>query len=218
MHTRIVIGDERRLYSEAIATTLNLVQDFEVVATVNRREEIVPAVLRKLPTVTVLGTNTTSRNGRCLTDELRAAVPRCRIAVIGTAPGYSAKRQEAAAPGLLSVVPDDAALPQLVNVIRGLVSSNANVRANVGAVTPQPAGGPIDTTLIRQPSCNGRSLSTREKEVLRLTAGGAPVREIAAELFLSPGTVRNVTSSAIKKLGGRNRFDAACIASKRGWL
>jgi two-component system, NarL family, response regulator DesR len=214
MNTRIVIGDERRLYSEAIAATLNLVHDFEVVATVNNSREIVPTVLRTLPAVTVLGTNTTGRAGRCLADELRTAVPRCRIAVIGTSPGAPARRQEASAPGLLSVVPDNAALPQLVNAIRGLVANNPGNGAAQAA-----AAGPIDSAaLLRQPPCNGRSLSTREKEVLRLTAGGAPVREIAAELFLSPGTVRNVTSSAIKKLGGRNRFDAACIASKRGWL
>lgn len=212
MKTRIVIGDERRLYSEAIAATLNLVHDFEVVANVNNSREIVPAVLRLLPAVTVLGTNTRGRNGRCLADELRAAVPRCRIAVIGSGPGNPAKRQQAAAPGLLSVVPDNAALPQLVNAIRGLVT------ANMGNTVPQQSAAPLDTTLIRRTACSGRSLSTREKEVLRLTAGGAPVREIAAELFLSPGTVRNVTSSAIKKLGGRNRYDAACIASKRGWL
>jgi two-component system response regulator DesR len=214
MNTRIVIGDERRLYSEAIAATLNLVHDFEVVATVNNSREIVPTVLRTLPAVTVLGTNTTGRAGRCLADELRTAVPRCRIAVIGTSPGAPARRPEASAPGLLSVVPDNAALPQLVNAIRGLVANNPGNGAAQAA-----AAGPIDSAaLLRQPPCNGRSLSTREKEVLRLTAGGAPVREIAAELFLSPGTVRNVTSSAIKKLGGRNRFDAACIASKRGWL
>ncbi|MCH6160374.1 helix-turn-helix transcriptional regulator [Streptomyces marispadix] len=209
-----MIGDERRLYSEAIAATLNLVHDFEVVATVNNSREIVPTVLRTLPAVTVLGTNTTGRAGRCLADELRTAVPRCRIAVIGTSPGAPARRQEASAPGLLSVIPDNAALPQLVNAIRGLVANNPGNGAAQAA-----AAGPIDSAaLLRQPPCNGRSLSTREKEVLRLTAGGAPVREIAAELFLSPGTVRNVTSSAIKKLGGRNRFDAACIASKRGWL
>jgi two-component system response regulator DesR len=219
MNTRIVIGDERRLYSEAIASTLNLVHDFDVVATVNNSREIVPTVLRMHPAVTVLGTNTTGRNGRCLADELRTAIPRCRIAVIGSSPGAPARRQEAAAPGLLSVVPDNAALPQLVNAIRGLVANAANAaNAAHGKNGGQP-GGPKDHALLRQPAgCNGRSLSTREKEVLRLTAGGAPVREIAAELFLSPGTVRNVTSSAIKKLGGRNRFDAACIASKRGWL
>jgi two-component system, NarL family, response regulator DesR len=202
MNTRIVIGDERRLYSEAIAATLNLVHDFDVVETVNNSKEIVPTVLRLLPAVTVLGTSTTGRGGRCLTEELRAMVPQCRIAVIGTGPGTPAMDRAATAPGFLSVVPDNAALPQLVNAIRALVLGR----------------GPIDAALIRQPPCGGRSLSSREKEVLRLTAGGAPVREIAAELFLSPGTVRNVTSSAIKKLGGRNRFDAACIASKRGWL
>jgi two-component system, NarL family, response regulator DesR len=212
MNARIVIGDERRLYSEAIAATLNLVHDFEVVATVNSSKEIVPTVLRMLPAVTVLGTNTTGRTGRCLADELRTVAPRCRIAVIGTGPDSLARRPETAPPGLLSVVPDNAGLPQLVNAIRGLVASNA------GNGATRPAAGPRDTALIRRSVCNGRSLSTREKEVLRLTAGGAPVREIAAELFLSPGTVRNVTSSAIKKLGGRNRYDAACIASKRGWL
>ncbi len=54
--------------------------------------------------------------------------------------------------------------------------------------------------------------------MLRLTAGGATVKEIAGELYLASGTVRNLTSAAIKKLGGRNRFDAARIAVEQGWL
>ena len=46
----------------------------------------------------------------------------------------------------------------------------------------------------------------------------ASVKEIAQQLFLSAGTVRNLSSSAIRKLNGRNRFDAARIAYERGWL
>ncbi|WP_344345544.1 response regulator transcription factor, partial [Kitasatospora putterlickiae] len=61
-------------------------------------------------------------------------------------------------------------------------------------------------------------LSEREREILRLTATGASVKEVARELYLAAGTVRNVTSGAMRKLDGRNRFDAARIAAERGLL
>jgi two-component system response regulator DesR len=201
MSTRIVIGGERRLFSEAIAETLRLVRDFEVVEIVNDSNKLVPTVLRVLPSVTVLGTGRRGGDGLSLADELRAVVPQCGIAVIGTDPTHST-RDHPPSDGVFSFVPDNASLTHLVRAIRDLTAGRPD----------------LDPTLIRQPSANGRPLSDREREVLRLTAEGAPVREIAAELFLSPGTVRNLTSSAIKKLSGRNRFDAACIADKRGWL
>lgn len=59
-------------------------------------------------------------------------------------------------------------------------------------------------------------LSQRERDVLRSTATGASVKEIAREFYLAPGTVRNLTSSAIKKLQARNRYDAARIAEELG--
>ena len=61
-------------------------------------------------------------------------------------------------------------------------------------------------------------LSPREADVLRRFAAGAGPAEIAAELFLSYGTVRNYLASAVTKLGGRNRVDAVRIASEAGWL
>ncbi|HWM39035.1 MAG TPA: response regulator transcription factor [Streptomyces sp.] len=201
MSTRIVVGDERRLFSEAIAETLKHVNDFDVVEIVNDSREIVPTVERLRPSVTVLGSVSTGDDGLSLADTLRAVAPRCGIAVIGTGPARGSMKR-APANGAFSVVPDNAGLIHLVHVIKGLVGNRTDT----------------DPTLIRQPSPAQCSLSDREREVLRLTVDGAPIREIAAELFLSPGTVRNLTSSAIKKLGGRNRFDAACIANKRGWL
>lgn len=196
-----MIGEERRLFSEAIAETLRLVRDFEVVEVVNDCKELVPTVLRVLPSVAVLGASTKGDGNFSLADELRAVAPQCGIAVIGTDPTRSS-RDHAPADGVYSFVPDDASLTHLVRAIRGLGTSCSR----------------IDPKVIRQPAGKSRPLSDREREVLRLTSEGAPIREIAAELFLSPGTVRNLTSSAIKKLGGRNRFDAACIAGKRGWL
>jgi two-component system, NarL family, response regulator DesR len=61
-------------------------------------------------------------------------------------------------------------------------------------------------------------LAAREAEVLRQFATGAGPAEIAAELYLSYGTVRNYLASAVTKLGARNRVDAVRIAAEAGWL
>ncbi len=61
-------------------------------------------------------------------------------------------------------------------------------------------------------------LTEREREVLAASEGGAPIEDIAARLYLSEGTVRNYLSTAIKKLGARNRIEAARLAEKKGWL
>jgi two-component system response regulator DesR len=54
--------------------------------------------------------------------------------------------------------------------------------------------------------------------VLAASEGGATIEDVAATLYLSEGTVRNYLSTAIKKLGARNRVEAARLAEKKGWL
>jgi two-component system response regulator DesR len=61
-------------------------------------------------------------------------------------------------------------------------------------------------------------LTDRERQVLRLAADGRPGSEIAHELRLAEGTVRNYLSEAMSKLGARNRVDAVRIARAKGWL
>ena len=60
--------------------------------------------------------------------------------------------------------------------------------------------------------------NARELEVLQVAASGVPSAEIADQLHLSVGTVRNYMASAVTKLGGRNRVDAVRIATDAGWL
>ena len=60
------------------------------------------------------------------------------------------------------------------------------------------------------------TLTDRESEILALIAGGATNREIAAELFLSPHTVKEHTSTLYRKLGARNRADAVQRAQRLG--
>ncbi len=66
--------------------------------------------------------------------------------------------------------------------------------------------------------CATNPLTRRELDVLRAAAGGARSTEIADELFLSVGTVRNHLSRIMCKTGARNRLDAVRIASDSGWL
>ncbi|HLH74376.1 MAG TPA: LuxR C-terminal-related transcriptional regulator, partial [Chloroflexota bacterium] len=61
-------------------------------------------------------------------------------------------------------------------------------------------------------------LTEREREVLAAAAPGASISDIANSLALSEGTVRNYLSTAIQKLGVRNRVEAARLAEEKGWL
>jgi DNA-binding NarL/FixJ family response regulator len=67
----------------------------------------------------------------------------------------------------------------------------------------------LDTSL-------ANTLSAREREVLRLLADGLSNADIAKELFLSEGTVRNYVSSLFIKLGVSDRTQAAVIALRHG--
>jgi len=61
-------------------------------------------------------------------------------------------------------------------------------------------------------------LTNREREVLSVALSGATLSDIAVQLTLSEGTVRNHLSTAIQKLGARNRMEAARLAEQKGWL
>jgi two-component system, NarL family, response regulator DesR len=73
---------------------------------------------------------------------------------------------------------------------------------------------------LRRPRCReGDSpLTARERDVLTAARSQPTVADIAAALFLSPGTVRNYLSSAMQKLGATTRGEAVRIADDRGWL
>ena len=77
----------------------------------------------------------------------------------------------------------------------------------------------VDPALAAQALSEGKGpLSWREREILMSSASGSNIADIATSLHLSEGTVRNHLSSAIQKLGARNRFEAARAAEAKGWL
>jgi two-component system response regulator DesR len=77
----------------------------------------------------------------------------------------------------------------------------------------------VDPVLAAQSLALGDSpLTDRETQVLRAASDGGTVADVARELSLSEGTVRNHLSSAIGKTGARTRAEAVRLAQESGWL
>ncbi|MFB8237526.1 LuxR C-terminal-related transcriptional regulator [Kitasatospora purpeofusca] len=207
MTIRVLVADEQLLPLDAIAEVLASVKDFEVVGAVNRSSMVVPVAVRRRPDVAVLGMGT-AQGGFRLVRELGKRLPDCRVVLMAARPTRTLVDRAVSA-GALGVVTKQTKIPRLVDAIR---DAAAGGRPAPGDTQPAPDGPAVRTAVAEQ------VLSAREREILRLTATGASVKEVARELYLAAGTVRNLTSGAMRKLDGRNRFDAARIAAERGLL
>jgi two-component system response regulator DesR len=102
----------------------------------------------------------------------------------------------------------------------GFILKDAPADELAAAIRAVAEGRPaIDPTLAAAALREGESpLTPRELEVLSASARHETAAEIAAELYLSEGTVRNYLSSAIRKMGVHSRRDAVDLANEKGWL
>lgn len=199
---RVLVADDQALVRGAFVALLGLEPDIEVVAEVARGEDVLPAARRTAPDVALLDVQMPGGDGIAAAAALRAQLPSCRVIVVTTfgRPGYLARALAAGASGF---VVKDASPEQLVDAVR---------RVHAGLRT-------VDSGLAMESLSSGASpLTAREHDVLRAAAGGGTVADVARELHLSAGTVRNHLSSAIGKTGARTRAEAARTAEDRGWL
>lgn len=198
---RILVAEKNQLFLDATVGTFGLVPDFEVVRTVRAPDDVVDQVGRTSPLVVVLGVGGVGYHRLDLARKVLEVSPSSRVVLIAVRPTRTLV-DSAVAAGVLSVVPTHASVTHLIDAIRGVAR---------GFLT-------LDPSLFDSADPADRVLGERDREILRLTALGLPTKDIADQLYLSPGTVRNLTSVLIKKLSGRNRFDAVRIARERGWL
>jgi two-component system response regulator DesR len=199
---RLLLADDQALVRGALATLLGLEPDLEVVAEVGRGDEVVPAARAARPDVALLDVEMPGLDGLAATTALRAAVPSCRVLVVTTfgRPGYLRRALEAGASGF---VVKDTPARQLADAVR-------RVHAGLRVVDPALAAESL--------AAGSSPLTARETEVLRAARDGGTVADLAADLHLSEGTVRNHLSSAIGKTGARTRAEAVRLADEAGWL
>ena len=202
MTIRLLLADDQALVRGALASLLDLEADMEGVAEVGRGDEVVDAALRHTPDVALIDVEMPGLDGIAATAALRRAAPGVKVMIVTTfgRPGYLRRALEAGASGF---VVKDTPARQLAEMVR-------RIHAGLRVVDPDLAADSL---------AGGESpLTPRETEVLRAARRGGSVADIAKEVVLSEGTVRNHLSSAIGKTLARNRADAVRIAEESGWL
>ena len=199
---KVLLADDQHLVRGALAALLTLEGDIEVVAEVGRGDELVQAAREAGAEVALVDVEMPGLDGLAATAALHTAIPSCRVLILTTfgRPGYLRRAMEA---GALGFMVKDAPPEQLADAIRRVASGERVVDPVLAAESL--AGG-------------ANPLTGREQDVLAAARGGATVADIARQLYLSEGTVRNYLSSAIAKTGTRNRVEAVIHAEQHGWL
>jgi two-component system response regulator DesR len=202
MTFRVLIAEDQTMVREALAALLALEEDIEIVAEASHGDEVVPAALDVLPDVALLDIEMPGGDGLSAAAALRECLPSCRVLILTTfgRAGYLRRAMESGAVGFLL---KDAPAFELARAIRRTMAGERVVDPGLAVAALSEGESP---------------LTEREREVLSVSANGATIEDVARKLYLSEGTVRNYLSSAIKKLGARNRMEAARLAERQGWL
>jgi two-component system, NarL family, response regulator DesR len=199
---RILIGEDQTMVRQSLVALLELEPDISVVAEAGDGHEALAMARKHEPDVAVLDIEMPGPSGIEVARHLTGSGFTGKIVIVTTfgRPGYLRAAMAAGASGFLL---KDAPAAELADAIRRVATGQRVV----------------DPALAADALAQGDSpLTEREAEVLAAAAGHDAIAVIAAELHLSPGTVRNHLSAAIQKLGARNRAEALQIAQQKGWL
>jgi two-component system, NarL family, response regulator DesR len=199
---RILLAEDQALVRGALSALLRLEKDIEVIAEVARGDEVVPAALSARPDVALLDIEMPGGGGLPAAQALREYFPSCRVVILTTfgRSGYLRRAMDSGAVGFLL---KDAPATELAVAIRSVMEGERVVDPDLALAALSEGNNP---------------LTNREREVLSVALSGISIADIAAQLYLSEGTVRNHLSIAMQKLGARNRMEAARLAEQKGWL
>ena len=202
MSVRVLLAEDQAMVRGALSALLSLEEDIEIVAEASRGDEVLPAALESLPDVALLDIEMPGGDGLEAAAILHERLPSCRVVILTTfgRAGYLRRAMESGAVGFLL---KDAPASELAKAIHGAMKGERAIDPALAAAALSEGDSP---------------LTEREREVLAASEGGATIEDVAARLYLSEGTGRNYLSTAIKKLGARNRIEAARLAERKGWL
>jgi DNA-binding NarL/FixJ family response regulator len=208
---KIVICDDQAIVRDGLEMLLKLEPDIEIVGIADNGADAVELMDKKNPDLILMDLKMPVMNGVEAIRQIKAKHPEGKILVLTTYDDdeWVFDAIQAGASGyLLKDTPRD----EVVKAIRGTITGKTYVDPSVaGKVLRQASSRQTQpVTLITN------KLTDREIDVLRLIAKGFNNSDIAGQLFLSEGTVRNHVSSILSKLGVTDRTQAAVIAIQHG--
>ena len=199
---RILIAEDQRLVLGALSALLRLEPDFEVVGSAADGREALALGEQLVPDIVLTDIEMPHMTGIELAQALAQRKLACKVVVVTTFArgGYLRRAMQAG--------------------VRGYLLKDAPVEALAQAIRAVHGGGRAIAPELALESWNSGNdpLTERERQVLRLAGEGRSSGEIARQVHLSEGTVRNYLSEAISKLGAGNRVEAYRMARDAGWL
>ena len=199
---RVLLAEDQAMVLGALAALLELETDIAVVARAGNGRDALRSAEQLTPDVLVTDIEMPGMTGLEVAAALQLSRPQVRTIILTTfaRPGYLRRALDAGARGYLLKDHPAAELADAVRRVHGgLRVVDPALATEAWSAEPDP-------------------LSDRERQILQRAGDGRSTAEIAADLRLSEGTVRNYLSEAISKLGAANRTDAARIARSKGWL
>lgn len=198
---RIVLAEDQAMLRGALAALLRLEDDLDVVGEAADGEQAWREVQRHSPDLLVTDIEMPHLTGLDLAQRIQRHGLATKVVIVTTfaRAGFLRRALDAGVQGYLL---KDAPADRLADALR----------------TVHHGGRAIDPQLALEAWGEADPLSDRERQALRLAGEGMAANEIAAQLNLSHGTVRNYLSEAIGKLGAGNRIEAYRIARHKGWL
>jgi len=199
---RIVIAEDQGMLLGALRSLLSMEDDMEVVGLAKNGEEALALVEEHQPDICIMDIEMPLKTGLDAAEELHNSGSGCKVIILTTfaRPGYFERARKASVRGYLL---KDSPIEELVSGIRTIMDGKRIYAPElVDFVYEDDSENP---------------LTERESQVLTLVAEGKTTKEIAAELFLSAGTVRNYISTILEKLNVGNRIEAIARFKEKGW-
>ncbi|AJK86273.1 DNA-binding response regulator [Lysinibacillus fusiformis] len=199
---RIVIAEDQGMLLGALRSLLSMEEDMEVVGLAKNGEEALMLVKEHQPDICVMDIEMPVKTGLDAAEEMHGSGLDCKVIILTTfaRPGYFERARKASVRGYLL---KDSPIEELVSAIRTIMDGKRIYAPElVDFVYEDDSENP---------------LTERESQVLTLVAEGKTTKEIAAELFLSAGTVRNYISTILEKLNVGNRIEAIARFKEKGW-
>ncbi|CAI8985232.1 response regulator [Brevibacillus sp. NPDC003359] len=196
---RIVIAEDQRMLLGALASLLDLEEDMKVVGKASNGEDAVKLVHQHQPDICIMDIEMPVKSGLDAAEELKGSG--CKVMILTTfaRPGYFERALKAGANGYLL---KDSPSEELASSIRSIMAGRR-------IYAPE---------LVDEAYGQENPLTEREKEVLVLIADGKNTKEIASQLYITTGTVRNYISVILDKLGVSNRIEAIMHSKEKGWF
>jgi two-component system response regulator DesR len=199
---RVLIAEDQALVLGALAALLKLEPDLEVVATAANGKDALALCQRFTPDIVLTDVEMPQMTGLELAAQLAELGLPCKVMILTTFARSGYLRRA------------------LAGGVRGYLLKDAPAETLAAAIRLVHGGGRSIAPELALESWSGGQdpLSERERQVLRLAGEGRTSAEIARQVHLSEGTVRNYLSEAISKLNATNRIEAYRLARDAGWL